>query len=150
MEEARSAGVFLKCWRVRELSFIQAKQKRWAADKDNKQQQEPMMNELAVPKTIYPQTVTATLRVTCLCRAKLTSCLLRHAYSVPYLPVAKIAVLRIRQCRAFFFSESCGRNGCTARIPWLSPAAPPKFRESHSETGIMSSRLCPSVCAGCL
>jgi hypothetical protein len=60
----RSVGVFLKCSTFRKLDFIQAKQKWWAEGKDNKQKQEPMMNELVLPKPIYPQTVTATLRDT--------------------------------------------------------------------------------------
>ena len=62
-EEERSAGVFLKCSRFRKHCFIQAKQKWWAEDKDNKQQGELMM-ELGLPKAIHPQTVTVTLRDT--------------------------------------------------------------------------------------
>jgi hypothetical protein len=60
----RGAGVFLKCSRFKQRCFIQAKQKWWAEDKDNKQQGELMMKELLLPKAIRPQTVTATLKDT--------------------------------------------------------------------------------------
>jgi len=62
--ERRSAGVFLKCSRFRKHCFIQAKQKWWAEDKENKQQGQLTVKQLGLPKAIHPQTVTATLRDT--------------------------------------------------------------------------------------